>query len=130
QNLIIHDCLFFGPGRQDHRTSREHKRTNMLAGLCLQPGAWGRTEGKLDDVKISNITMHDVTTPLHLSVKAGTTAGHISIDRLTATGAYRAAASIESWADEPIERVTLRDVTMEFTGGGTPEQAKIQVRSP
>jgi hypothetical protein len=130
ENLIIHDCLFFGPGRQEHRTSRERKRTNMLAGLCLQPSSWGRTEGKLDDVKISNITMHDVSTPLHLSIKPGTTAGKISIDRLTATGAYRAAASIESWAEEPIERVMLRDVSLEFTGGGTAEQAKIQVRSP
>ena len=37
RNLIIHDCLFYGPGRFEHRTSRERHRTNMLAGLCLQP---------------------------------------------------------------------------------------------
>jgi polygalacturonase len=130
KNLIVHDCLFFGPGRNEHRTSRQMHRTNMLAGLCLQPGAWDRTEGTLDDVKISNVTMHDVTTPLHLSLRKGNTAGRISIDRLTATGCYRAALSIESWADNPIEHVTLRDVTMEFTGGGTAEQAKAEVRTP
>jgi hypothetical protein len=130
KNLIIHDCLFFGPGKFEHRSSRDRKRTNMLAGLCLQPGAWDRTIGVLDDVKISNITMHDVSTPLHLSLKEGNTAGRISVDRLTATGAYRAAASIESWAQAPIESVTLRDVKMEFSGGGTEADAKKEVRSP
>jgi hypothetical protein len=130
KNLIIHDCLFFGPGRFEHRTSREQKRTNMLAGLCLQPGAWERTEGVLDGVEISDITMHNVTTPLHFSLKEGNTAGRVSINRLTATGIYRAAASIESWAETPIEHVTLRDVSLEFTGGGTAEQARMQVRSP
>jgi len=130
KNLIVHDCLFFGPGKFEHRSSGDKKRRNMLGGLCIQPGAWDRTVGALDDVKISNITMHDVTTPLHLSLKEGNIGGKISIDRLTATGAYRAAASIESWAKEPIESVTLRDVKMEFTGGGTEEDAKRVVRSP
>jgi len=130
KNLIIHDCLFFGPGKFEHRSSRDQKRRNMLAGLCLQPGAWDRTVGAMEDVKISNITMHDVTTPLHLSLKEGNTASRISIDRLTATGVYLAAASIESWAQAPIESVTLRDVKMEFTGGGSEADAKKQVRSP
>jgi hypothetical protein len=84
----------------------------------------------LDDVQISQVTMHNVTTPLHLSLKPGNTAGRITLDRLTATGAYRAAASIESWAQEPIDTVVLRDVSMEFTGGGTPEQARMEIRSP
>jgi hypothetical protein len=130
KDLIVHDCLFFGPGRYEHRSSRERHRHNMLAGLCLQPGAWDRTEGVLDDVKISDITMRDVTTPLHFSVKQGNTVGRVTIDRLTATGVYRAAASIECWADTPIEHVTLRNVAMEFTGGGTAEQANQTVRSP
>lgn len=130
KNLIIHDCLFFGPGRFEHRTSREKKRTNMLAGLCLQPGAWDKTEGPLDEVEISNITLHNVTTPLHLSLKPGNTAGRISISNLTATGIYRAAASIESWAQTPIESVILRNCNLEFEGGGTVEQANMPVRSP
>jgi len=130
RNLIIHDCLFFGPGRFEHRTSRDQHRTNMLAGLCLQPGAWDKTEGPLDDVEISNLTMHNVTTPLHLSLKPGNTAGRISVNRLTATGVYRAAASVESWAETPIEQLTLRDVSLSFRGGGTAEQARMQVKAP
>jgi len=82
--LIIHDCLFFGPGRFEHRTSRERHRKNMLAAILLQPGAWERTEGSLDDVQISDITMHDVTTPFSLTLTPGNTAGRIAINRMTA----------------------------------------------
>ena len=130
KGVIIDNCLFFGPGRFEHRTSRDKHRTNMLAGLCLQPGAWDKTEGPLDDVAISNITMRNVTTPLHFSVKPGNTVGRVTIDRLMATGCYLAAASIENWAETPMEHVTLRDVSLSFTGGGTAEQAKIVIKSP
>jgi hypothetical protein len=130
KNLVIHDCLFYGPGKFEHRTSRERHRRNMLAGLCLQPGAWDRTEGELDNVHDSDLTMHDVTTPLYFAVKEGNTVGRVTVDGLKATGAYRAAMSVEGWASEPIGRVSLRDVEVEFTGGGTAEQAAAQVKSP
>jgi hypothetical protein len=128
--LIIHDCLFFGPGRFEHRTSRERHRKNMLAAILLQPGAWERTEGSLDDVQISDITMHDVTTPFSLTLTPGNTAGRIAINRMTATGAYLAAATVESWAETPIEKMTLHDVNFEFTGGGTAEQAQAPLQGP
>jgi hypothetical protein len=130
KNLVIHDCLFYGPGKFEHRSSREKMRRNMLAGLCLQPGAWDRTEGVLDDVKISNVTMHDVTTPLHFAVKEGNTVGRVVVTGLDATGAYRAPISVEGWAKEPIGHVTLRGVNVEFAGGGTAEQAAMVVKSP
>ena len=129
-NLVIHDCLFYGPGKFEHRTSGDKKRRNMLAGLCLQPGAWDQTEGLLDRVEVSNVTMHDVTTPLHLAVKEGNTVGRVSVGGLKASGVYRAAVSVEGWAKEPIGRVTLRDLDVEFTGGGTEEQAAMRVESP
>jgi polygalacturonase len=125
--LIIHDCLFYGPGRHPHRTSG---RTNMLAGINLQPGAWDPTEGRLDDVLISDVTMRNVSTPLHLSLKPGNTAGSLSVERLSATGINLAAASVESWAGSRIERVVFRDVALEYAGGGTAEQARQPVRSP
>src|SRR5690606_23859982 len=117
----------YGPGRNPHRSSG---RTNMLAGINLQPGAWDPTEGRLDDVLISDVTMRNVASPLHLSIKPGNTAGSITVERLSATGVDRAAASAESWAEEPIERVVLRDVDLEFTGGGTAEQADQDVEAP
>jgi len=127
KHLIIHDCLFYGPGVHPHRTS---KRNNMLAGLNLQPGAWDATQGDLNDVQISDIVMHNVSTPFHFSLKPGNTAGGITVNRVTATGVYRAASSIESWAQTPFRNVIFRDVTIEYKGGGSLEQSRMKVKSP
>ena len=43
---------------------------------------------------------------------------------------YRAASSVESWAKTPFENVVFRDVTIDYIGGGTREQARIRVKSP
>ena len=126
-NLIIHDCLFYGPGIYPHRTSDRH---NMLAGINLQPGAWDATKGDLDNVLISDITMHNVSTPFHFSLKPGNTAGSIVVSQVTATGVYRAAASVESWASKPFKNVVFRDVTIGYKGGGTRQQAQMKVKSP
>jgi hypothetical protein len=126
-HLIVHNCLFYGPGVHPHRTSNRH---NMLAGLNLQPGAWDATEGELDDVLISDVTMHNVNTPFHFSLKPGNTAGTIVVNRVTATGVYRAASSVESWADNAFANAVFRDVTIEYTGGGTKQQASMSVKSP
>lgn len=126
-HLIIHDCLFYGPGVHPHRTSDRH---NMLAGINLQPGGWDATEGALDDVMISDITMHNVSTPFHFTLKSGNTAGNIIVNRVTATGVYRAASAIESWAETAFKNVVFRDVTIEYKGGGTIEDARMKVKSP
>ena len=125
--LIIHDCLFYGPGIRPHRTSN---RYNMLAGLNLQPGAWDATKGSLDNVLISDITMHNVSTPFHFSLKPGNTAENITVNRVSATGVYRAASSVESWAETAFKKVTFRDITIEYKGGGTRKQALTKVKSP
>lgn len=127
QHLIIHDCLFYGPGMHPHRTGNRH---NMLAGICLQPGAWDHTEGLMDDIQISNITMRHVSTPFFFTTKPGNTAGRIEVDRVSASGIYRAAASIESWAESPFTNVVFRDVTLAFAGGASAKQAQPTVTSP
>jgi hypothetical protein len=126
-HLIIHNCLFYGPGINPHRTSDRH---NMLAGINLQPGGWDATEGTLDDVLISDVTMHNVATPFHFTLKSGNTAGNIVVNRATVTGAYRAASAIESWAETKFTNVVFRDVTVEYKGGGTLEDARMGVKSP
>jgi len=123
--LTIRDCLFYGPGVHPHRTSNRH---NMLAGINLQPGAWDATRGDLDAVQISDITMHDVATPFHFSLKPGNRAGRVTVSRVVARGVYRAACSVESWAETPFADVVFRDVSVEFEGGGTVR--KEQVKAP
>ncbi len=126
KHLIIHNCLIFGPGRFPHTTS---DRRNMLAGLSLQPGAWDATEGDMDDVLISDITMRNVAAPFYFLLKRGNAGGHITVERVNATGVYHAASSIESWAKSPFEQVTFRDVSIEYTGGRMPKEAG-KVRGP
>lgn len=130
QRLIIHDCLFYGPGAQPHRTSGAARRTNMLSGINLQPGGWDATRGLLDDVLIANNTMQNVASAVTLSTKGGNTVGRVTVTGLRATAVYRAALSVESWADTPITNVVFRDVNVEFTGGGKVEQAKQPVKGP
>lgn len=126
-HLTIRDCLFYGPGLRPHRTSN---RTNMLAGINLQPGAWDATRGRLDAVVISDVTMRNVATPLHFMLKPGNTAGRITVDRVTATGLYRAACSVESWAETAFSNVVFRDVSLEFDGGQADREAREPVKAP
>ncbi len=114
ENLIIHDCLFYGPGKQPHRTSNRH---NMLAAINLQPGAWEKTEGRFDNVLISDITVQNTQTPLHVCLRPGNSGGRLEVNRLTATGTYGCAVSVESWDEKPLENVVLRGLNLEFAGG-------------
>jgi len=124
--LIVHDCLFSGPGVHPHRTQNRH---NMLSGILLQPGAWDVSDGALDDVLISDVTMRNVSSPVTIWLKrAGNTADRITVSRLSATGVHPSAASVESWAETPVGRVVFRDVSLEFEGGGTAEQARMAVQ--
>jgi hypothetical protein len=126
-SLIVSDCLFYGPGAQPHRSSA---RTNMLAGVCLQPSGWDAMPGLLDDVLLANLTMRNVTTPFHIVTKKGNPAGSIHVERVSATGVYRTAASVESWGDTPITNVVFRDISIEYAGGGKPAANPAPVRPP
>ena len=127
-NLIVHDCLFYGPGVHPHRTSKRH---NMLSGIILQPGGWDPSEGPLKDVLISDVTMKNVASAITIWLKRpGNTIDGVTISRLSATGVYRAAASVESWTETPVGRVVFRDVDIEFAGGAELKQAKMPVRQP
>ncbi|MHC4642039.1 MAG: glycoside hydrolase family 28 protein [Planctomycetota bacterium] len=127
-NMIVQDCLFYGPGLHPHRTS---DRRNMLSGIILQPGGWDACKGPLEDVLISDVTMKNVASPVTVLLKRpGNTADNITITDLTATGVYRAAASVESWCETACGRVVFRDSSIEYEGGGTAKQAKEQPRKP
>jgi hypothetical protein len=90
----------------------------MLSGIILQPGAWDATRGPLDGVLLANNVMEHVASPVTLWTKPGNTVGRVTVSGLIATGVYRSALSVESWAEEPVTNVVLRNVQAEFTGGG------------
>ena len=130
EDTTITRCEIIGPGRHEHRTSRAAHRTNMLAGICLQPSAWEPMPGRMDRIHISDITMTNVTTPFHIATRAGNTAGKLLIERVIAVGAYLAACSVESWGERTFTNVAFRDVHLQFTGGGTAEQGRAVVKAP
>ena len=74
--------------------------------------------------------MHDVAAPFFVTARSGATIGSLTVDRLTATGVYRSAASVEGWAEEPVGRVAVRDATIEYAGGGAAEDAARVVKTP
>ena len=125
--LIVHGCLFYGPGEQVHRSS---DRTNMLSGIILQPGSWDDTRGPLDHVLISENTMCDVESPVVLVTKPGNKVGRVTICGLQATGVYGSAMTAESWMDEPIDEVVLRDINVEYTGGAPASDASREIVDP
>lgn len=116
--LTIDHCLFYGPGKQPHRSSGT--RSNMLSGIILQPSGWGKMEGPVDQVLLSDNTMRDVASPVTIWNKPGSDIGRVTISGLTATGVYRSAFSAESWTAAPITNVILRNAQIEFSGGGKP----------
>ena len=130
KRLTIHNNLFHGPGERPHLTSKERMRNNMLSGILLQPGAWDATHGALDNVVVSDNTMRQVASPLGISLAPGNDAGRITILGLRASGVYRAAISIESWAESPIGDVSIRDAIIEYDGGGSPDSAPAIVKRP
>lgn len=127
RKLIITHCLFYGPGEGVHHSSN---RSNMLSGIILQPGAWDKTEGILDDVLLAENVMRDVASPVTIWTKPGNPVNRVTISGLNATGVYRAALSVESWADFPITNVVIRNASIEFTGGGHVVQTNQAVRPP
>ncbi len=116
ENLQIANSRFYGPGLYPHRTSKERKRTDMLSGILIQPGGWGKQPGPLERIHIHDIEMKDVNTPLMIVLNEGNDSGEILVERLKATGIAKYAASIESWKGGVFDKIVLRDVDWEFKG--------------
>lgn len=126
RNLILHDCLFFGPGRYPHITQGRH---NMLAGILVQPGAWERTPGHMQGVLISDVTMRNVECPLSIVTKADNTCRDVVVESLRASGVYRAAISLEAWGEHPLEGITLRDIRVQYSADAVRTQ-RVELTNP
>jgi hypothetical protein len=87
-----------------------------------------KIRGLLDEVLLANNTMHNVASPVTLWTKPGNPVGRVTVSGLDATGVYRSALSVESWADAPITNGVVRNARIEFTVGGTADQAKQPVK--
>lgn len=128
--LTISNCVFAGPGKYAHRTSKEKKRNNMLSAIILQPGGWGKAPGKIKDVHIHDISIDTMNNPLMIVLNEGNTGNNILVERMKATHINQAAISIESWKGGTFSDVTFRDISVNYIGDANPELKNIQVCQP
>ncbi len=125
--LTFSHCDFRGPGEYPHRTQ---DRTNMLAAINLQPSGWDEQPGPMEDVTVRDITIHNVTCALHVVTRPGNTAQRLTFERIRGDGIYLAAASIESWGEKTFRDVVLRDVDLQYAGGGQAADADLEIHKP
>ncbi len=117
ERLTIQNCRFEGPGNYEHLTVENLHRTNMLAGILLQPSAWTPTPGPMNEVTIRDCTMNNVSVAVAAIIRGDNTAKGLVVERLEANRVYGPAMSIESWADVPFEDAKLNQVKIYHTPG-------------
>ena len=137
QRLSFERCRFIGPGKFEHRTKANLQRTNMLAAIILQPSAWTPTPGPLEDVQIHDVSIENVACALHVSIREGNSADRLHFEKVTATDVYSSAVSFESWTDEPIGNVTVRQLKVAYAPDsvidprlGKKPELQIPIRKP
>lgn len=108
--LEVRSCVLHGPGVYPHRTSGEARRSNMLFGIELEPGAWGKAEGTARNIWLHNLKMYGLSSPVGCSVREGSVAEDLTLEDISATGLTGAAIPIVSWNDQGFEKITLRNV--------------------
>jgi hypothetical protein len=116
-NLRIMDCEIFGPGIFGHRRGSldNPMSTNSLAGIIMQPGAWGLGPGNLDEIFIYDVRIRDMQTALTIVLNERNHAGSINIENVTATGIYRNACSFEAWPEESkFENIKIKNVSVTY----------------
>ena len=105
--VTIRDSHFYGPGVYPHRTSGEARRNNMLFGVSLEPGAWGKADGVMRNILLQNLSMENLSSPVATSVREGSVAEDLTLQDITATGLTGAVTPVVSWNDLGFRSVTV-----------------------
>lgn len=126
-NLEIAHCVFEGPGKFPHRTSKDLNRKNMLSVILLQPGGWGTAPGRMEQIYIHDITMSNLDKPLIFILNMGNNGDNIRVEGLLAKGIKMPACSIESWKGGRFGSVLFKDIFIEYVGHGESHLNKLPV---
>lgn len=118
QNIAISNCVVYD---------------TRLSGIALEIV----DGGVMDGITVSNIAMQNTGGPVFIRLgdrgrphqegleRPGIGAlRNVVISNITATGADAIGCSITGLPGHPVEHIILRDVRIEFAGGGTAEQAQ------
>lgn len=110
--LEVRNCTLHGPGVYPHRTSGEARRNNMLFGIELEPGAWGRSEGVARNIWLHDLTMVGVSSPVGCSVREGSVAEDLTLENIHASQLTGAVLPVVSWNDQGFRSITVRNCTV------------------
>ncbi len=99
RDLRVSRCRFTGPGQHPHLGRGGTRRTNMLAGVILQPGAWNQDPTQSSNITLEDLVMENLMTPVHCSLREGNSLDGFHVRNLRATGIYGPASSVESWGE-------------------------------
>ncbi|MBQ6954289.1 MAG: right-handed parallel beta-helix repeat-containing protein [Bacteroidales bacterium] len=109
--VIIRNSRFYGPGVYPHRTSGEARRNNMLFGVSLEPGAWGKASGTMQHILLQNLTMENLSSPVATSVREGSVAQDLTLKNISASGITGALTPIVCWNDLGFRSITVQNCT-------------------
>ena len=143
RNVLINNCLIYGPGQYAHRLGF---RTNTESGFQILPHSAGRgnappgrlvTPGPIDNMVLSNITMINVRSPVYIAFGADAPysgnnlgVGRIVIENLTAINCGRTPFYVAGPREKPAKSIILRNARMTFVGGVSDEESNGQGFQP
>ncbi len=109
--VIIRSSRFYGPGVYPHRTSGEARRCNMLFGVSLEPGAWGKANGTMQHILLQNLNMENLSSPVATSVREGSVAQDLTLKNISASGITGALTPVVCWNDLGFRSITVQNCT-------------------
>ena len=109
EDLEVRSSVFHGPGVYPHRTSGEARRSNMLFGIELEPGAWGKAEGTARNIYLHDLNMFCLSSPVGCSVREGSVAEDLTLADITATGLTGSVNPVVSWNDLGFRKITVKN---------------------
>jgi hypothetical protein len=142
RNVLINNCLIYGPGEYAHRLGF---RTNTESGFQILPHSAGRggsssrlvAPGPVDNMVLSNITMINVRSPVYVAFGADAPysgnnlgVGRIVVENLTAINCGRTPFYVAGPREKPAKSIILRNARMTFVGGVNEEESNGQGFSP
>jgi len=139
RNVLITNCVMYGPGESEHGTSLRHATEAGFQILPQNSRAHNKyvKPGPVDNMVLANSTMIHVHTPVYIAYSAdapysGNNLGvnRIVIENLTVLDGGRTPFYVSAPADNPAKSILVRNVRMTFSGGGSEAQAEGQGFSP
>jgi polygalacturonase len=120
KGFTVTQCLFAGPGKFAHRTSGQLHRTNMLAGIYIQPGGWGLVKGDIEGVHLSDLKMRNMDNPFIFELHKGNNALDITVENVVADSIKRCIA-VNAAAGFSYQNVTFKNLQVTYATNATSE---------